>query len=330
MKTKILLTVILSVVLVSCASLSTSMPTETIVPTATITLTLVPPTPSATSEPFPTPIPTETVPKDGDTKSVTENGYTYKYEYSAEYGQWMREVADFPLDDEPHYNFIPFRVQIADQVSDERNLLDMTHKDFTVADIPANGIFDPPPIGGVFDVQLMKRYFSGTRSGLSFHDQEAAITFEMLGKGQGDIKQAFLSITLSNGQEAQVKLSENSGIILTITDAAKIKQLGGDNLSTGTVDSTTYYAEVYGVDANGNELCRLAFDKSLNEVSDNALREAIFMFPSKLVEMKDQSSIGPSNFSFILMHVSTLSTLGRFSNADGTPDLKIDYLQPQQ
>lgn len=50
MKAKTLLTVILSIVLVSCVPLSISTPTEIPIPTASITLTPVPPTPTPTPE----------------------------------------------------------------------------------------------------------------------------------------------------------------------------------------------------------------------------------------------------------------------------------------
>gem|GEM_PF-2719813 len=305
MKTKILLTVILSMVLVSCAPVSTSTPTETLVPTATRTVTPIPPTSTATTEPSLTPTPTEAAPKDGDTRTVTENGYTYAYRYSEEYGQGLREIANFPLVDFPHNNYVPIIMRVGEKVIGERSLLSLIHKDFTPADIPASGSVDLNNVTGVFSLQLRKRYFQGDTRPLNDIEKQIAIQHEMRGQGDdADHRQAYLPIIVSDGEEKFVKLSETTGILLNIIDPETMKRLGGDNIVTLHNGNITFYVEVYGVDQAGNELVRMAFDGSLGDIPTDTLREILFSIPGNFVDHKDQREQGFTLFARVLADLS--------------------------
>ncbi len=265
--------------------------------------------------PVPSPTPTEAAPKNGDTR--TENGYTYKY--SAEYGQWMREVTNFPLDDGPDYNFVPFRISVSENVDGELDLISLVHKDFTVADIPASGTFNPPPLTASFGRQVRERYFEEDTRNLTDLEQQSAFQMEMLGMGKGPQKDAYIPIIVSNGEEMRVKLSEQTGINMFIIDPDTMMQRGGANVITLHRGEVTFYVEVYGVDPAGNMLVRMAFDGSLADISNDDLRAILFTIPANFADHKDQREQG------FTAYAQALADLSDNLQSDGvTPDVVIN------
>ncbi len=104
MKNKYIVIVLLfTFILASCAPAAIVVKTETTIPTSTFTpVPTVTMTPSPTIEPSPTVVPTEAGPKAGDTK--VENGFTYAYKEiktpEGEYKGWFRPLAvNIPLHD---------------------------------------------------------------------------------------------------------------------------------------------------------------------------------------------------------------------------------------
>lgn len=294
---------LLSIFLASCANVAT--PTLVVTETSARTTTaMFTPTsteaPTATPEPTKTPDPLGGAPegatgkdsKGNYIKEVTENGYEYPYTYNAELGQWVREVAYFPIYDWPTFNSMQFKIFITEGTLGERNLYQMTHKDFTVADIPPGGIFDPPPITASIAPKLEERYFADDTRGLLDSKKFPTLLLEMQGKGEKGHEQAYMPIILSNGEDAQVKLGTDTGIILTIMDKDTLLKLGGDLVSTWYISGVTVYYEVYGIDAAGNELCRLAIDGSIADLSDRDLRIVLMFFPTNFAKNIDQRDQG--------------------------------------
>lgn len=326
MNGKVLFSLLTALIISSCGN--NGIPgTTTPVPSPTVSL--IP-----TSSPTPTEIPatpTETGPREGDVTRVTENGHTYVYTYT-NLGETasgepvmenVRGISKFHLFDTPYADSITFEINILNKVLGERNLYEMIHKNFTDADIPADGIFDPTPITASLGPELRERYFSEDTRQLSDREKQIALQYEMLGQGESGHEQAFLEVIVPNGtpegEVNNVKLSPNTGIILTIMDLETMAMLGGENILPIQMGDVMVYAQVYDVDAKGNMLCRLAFDKPMNEIDDEVLRNALFLFPASLAKQRDQRNIEQTDFSITLAHKS------RWTQADGkTLDLEIE------
>ncbi len=286
MKTKILLTVILSTILVSCAPVSISTPTETLVPTFMRTVTPIPPTPTTPPEPSLTPIPIQAGPKNGDTRTVTENGHDYAYTYDAELEQWVRKVADFPLWDSTKFNYVPFRISITDSAHGERNVLQIAHVD-SISDS------DQSPLRSTFKPELEQRYFGLGNLESASNELSIQLQHEMM---RGFESTASIPIIIANGTPKgasfNVKLSTETGINVTIMDPEKINALGGESVITLHKGNVTFYIQAYSVDREGNALYRLAFDGLINDIPDEALRDILFMIPGNLVDHIDQREQG--------------------------------------
>ena len=241
-------------------------------------------------------------------KEVTENGYEYGYVYNAELGQWVREVANFSLLDYPYWNLLPYKILITENTPGERNLYQIIHADDTPggAGESVTGSTQPTPIKATLMPKLLNRYFQDDRQSLSSNIKQDKLSDEMQGIGETGHEQAFMPIILSNGEDAQVKLSADTGIILTIMDKETLLELGGDLVSTWYMVGgiTEYYSEVYGVDEAGNMLVRFAVDGSISDLSDKDLRNALLSFPSNFAEHKDQREQGVSAFGQALATVS--------------------------
>lgn len=277
------------------------------------------PTSSSTETPTPTEVvatPTEIGPKAGDTYSVTENGYTYEYTYNAELGQGVREVANFPLMDTPIYNYIPFKIFITDNTLNERNLLSISHVDWINNGEKIN------PLTSTFKPELEQRYF-GILGNLNSASNEQALSLQNEMK-KGRNSQAFLPIILSNGEAAKVKLSTETGLILTIMDKETLLKLGGERVSTWHYGTVTFYSEVYGVDEVGNELARLAFDDSIADIPSDVLRKILFTIPGNFVDHEDQKVQG---FSDLAQGFALYSGKPR---EDGTQDVVFERVPVAQ
>jgi hypothetical protein len=321
MKKTITLLILIVILLSGCAS-----PVPTAAP-ATSTQTLPAPTntQSPTSTPTVTPDPLAGAPEgttgknnNGEwTKSVTENGYEYEYIYSAESGQWVRGVSNFPLLDYPYWNFLPYKIFITENTPGEQNLYMITHTD----NMPG-GSNEPTPVMATFALKLRKRYFQGDTRGLSSMDEQKVIVDEIQGTGESGHQQAYMPVLLSNGEEKLVKLSPDTGITVTIMDKDTLLRLGGDLVSTwNTFEGNTVYSEVYGVDEDGDMLVRFAVDRSIADLSDKDLRNVLFSFPANFVEHKDQREHGLTAFTQALAIVSAQP------QPDGAAqDLEIDRI----
>ncbi|NOH03873.1 MAG: hypothetical protein HND47_18860 [Chloroflexi bacterium] len=275
----------------------TACGTDTPLPTPTAT-------PAPTQSPELTPHPriladTRRLPHPGGTwgYSVTENGQTYVYT-PMELGvtkdgevikENVREVADFFLFDWPTFEGAArYQLLITDNALGERSLYKMTHKDFTMEDVPNPNNFDPSPITSLFSFHLEKAIgITGS-------------TFLEKIKGPGIEKEIVVPDGTPEGKAETVNLSTTTGFIVTIVDPITMRELGGDNISTFQLGDITVLAQVYGVDGAKNELCRLAFEGNLNEIDDYILRQAMFVFPARLIENNNQGNIGQSQLSIDL------------------------------
>lgn len=320
--------IFLFIFLASCGTAVEDSPKITSPSIQTITLTPIISSPTPTSIPL---TPTATGPKEGDTYTVTEDEHEYTYTYTkldvAEDGEvvagYVREVANFPMIDYPGVNFIPFEILVADSVSAERAILEFIHTDDTVF-LPDGTIYDPLPITATFAHQLRGWYFATDSRNVPTNEQQLRFIQEMDGSAT-DGHKATLPIILSNGEEANVAINKQTGVILIIMSPEMLNELGGDRLSVRYVDGIAYYAEVYGIDEKGNMLCRLAFDMPLSNVPDEAFRKAIFVFPAALAERKDMREIGQSDLSITLALKST------WTQPDGvTKDLEIGRVSTAQ
>lgn len=151
---------------------------------------------------------------------------------------------------------------------------------------------------------------------------------EMLGLGEGEHKQAYLDIIVANGmpegEVKWVKLSETTGIILTIMAEEDIATLGRENVlelhAQGDGHNYTYFVQVYGVDEAGNELARAAFQDPLDQIPENILRKVLFSVPGNLIDHKDQREQGFTNVAQIFAQYSARA------GVDGKPDVAINLL----
>ncbi len=80
----------------------------------------------------------------------------------------------------------------------------------------------------------------------------------------------------------------------------------------------TFYVQAYGVDEKGNALYRLAFEGSINDISDKALQEILFMIPGNLIDHVDQRKLG---FTPTAQIFSMYSAKPR---ANGEPDFSFE------
>jgi hypothetical protein len=249
-------------------------------------------------------------------KTVTENGHNYEYVYNAEAGQWVREIASFPLWDGTVYGYVIYTITACENVPGERSVYTVKHIDVVSDD-------DHSPFHDTFKVELEQRYF-----GIDFPTNEQSATFqkEMI---KGSESTATIPIIVANGtpegQTLNVKLGTDSGINVTIMDPATIQALGGENvikLNNGTV---TFYVQAYGVDAKGNALYRLAFEGSINDISDKALQEILFMIPGNFIDHVDQSKQG------FTPNAQVFATWSAKPRANGEPDFsfeRVPLVQP--
>jgi hypothetical protein len=313
---KRLISILIWIMLIVCAC-------QPVAPTSEPPQTETPAPPTATPDVTPSVTPTAIEvagPKEGDKTVVTENGYTYEYTYT-KIGEtpdgepifkYLREIANFCLIDDPVYNYIPFQIFIADGVLGERSILELLHRDFVRTDIPPGGTFDPNPITGAFVFELEKTYFQNDQRNLSLLERDFVFQNEMLGKGEDGHKQAYLPIKLSNGDEVDVKLSQDNGIKMTIMDVETILKLGGASVTEWTyVDPASnkefrFFSEAYGLDEKGNLLVRFALDGSFDnpDLSEEALRIAFMSIPANFAQKFDQSEQGVTDFAITLGHQS--------------------------
>lgn len=227
---------------------------------------------------------TETGPKVGGTYAETKNGREYVYVNGE------RKVADIFLFDWPTPNGNGARVQFftTDKVQDERSLYQMTQDDFTSSEIPASGIFDPPPVTALFLAKLEER------TGKSVQELIQVM------QGEGVSLEIIIPSSTPEGKTEHVNLTRDTGMIITMMDFKTLKELGGELVSEPWhVGGIAVYSYLGGVDDANNMLVGFAIDGSLAELSDEDLRNIIFSFISRLVEDKDQRKQGitsPSQF----------------------------------
>ena len=326
-----LLLLIVSNLLTGCMTQATSLATTTPIPfTETPTLTFTPqPTPTET------PVPTEAEPKVGDVTTVTENGHTYTY-IRNEQGQDVREVANFPLGDYPYENFAWFKIGVDKKVPGEQYIDKMIHEDDTPGGIGSypDGGAEQMPIKQSFMYILSKRFFLNDERVISDIKKQEIIYYQMLRQGEPGHEKALIPITVnaldneSNiiSKDFDVSLNTGPAINLLITTKDTVYELAKDPsfVSTGQMGDVTWYAFV-GYE-NEKMMGFLAFDVALNEVSEEILRNAIFLFPASLAEKQDQTKIEPTDFSVTLASVSTwVQPLG-----GTTKDLEIEFVLPVQ
>ena len=309
MKKTIILSILIVVLLSGCSE-SVSSP-------APVTFTHTLPAPTNTESPAPTvtPDPLADAPEGTTginsagqwTKTVMENEHNYEYIYNTELG-WLREVGKFYIFDWPTFNGIPYKILVTEKAFGERNIYQMSHEDFIMADIPSGGIFNPPPITATFSYKL-KEITGKTGPSLLQEMQGEGVSLEII-----------IPDGMTEGKTEHVKLDTETGLILTIVDKDSLLALGGENVSTwNTFGNVAVYSQVYGVDSAGNMLVRFAIDGSLVDLSDRDLRNILFSFPANMIEHKDQSNHG------ITVFAQTLTIVSLQSPKDGVPhDLEIE------
>lgn len=323
MDRKTSLTILIALFLASCAKAEIPLtPTSTPLPTAS-------PIPTPTEIPT---TPTAAGPKEGDVTTVTENGHDYIYTYTklgeTETGKalWedVREVGTISLMDTPYINYLPFKIFIADSVDSKRNFVSFTHRDWIDPSEPIT------PLASTLMAELETRYFQDDpRKGtMTSKEEQKTLQVEMQGLGEGEHKQAYIDIIVANGtpegELKRVKLSETTGIILTLLSEEDIVRLGGGDVlelhAQGDGRNYTYFVQVYDVDNKGNELARVAFRDPLSEIPENILRKVLFTIPGNFVDHKDQREQGFTNVAQIFAQYS--AKLG----VDGKPDVVINLL----
>jgi hypothetical protein len=314
---KIIALLILIVILLSGCGESASTPA-----TVTSTQTLPDPTntESPTSTPTVTPDPLAGAPEGSTginstgqwTKTVTENGYEYGYIYSAESGQWVREIARFPLMGVTKFGKVIYTISAYENVPGERSVYAIAHTDAA----PNN---DLGPFQSTFIPELGQRYFGLDNLSVASNEQLRVLQMEMM---KGLDSTATVPIIIANGtpegQTLNVKLSTETGINVTILDPATIQALGGKNVIKLNDGVVTFYVQAYGVDEKGNALYRLAFEGSMNDIPDKELRDILFMIPGNFVDRVDQRHQG---------FTPTAQIFSRYSakpRANGEPDFSFE------
>ncbi len=178
----------------------------------------------------------------------------------------------------------------------------------------------------------MTRYFQDDpRKGtLTSAQKQTALQVEMQGLGEGEHKQAYLDVIVANGtpegELKRVKLSETTGIILTMMTEEDIVKLGGEDViglhAQGDNNRNyTYFVHVYDVDAKGNELARVAFRDPLDQIPENILRKVLFSIPGNLIDHKDQRKQGFTNVAQIFAQYSA-----KINETTGEQDVVIELL----
>lgn len=290
-------------------------------------------TPGATSVPQGAESPQPAVTEPGATRVVTENGHDYVYTYTKlgetktgeELWRYVRETGTVILFDGPVRNYLPFQILGSQNVQNEQNFVSVNYTDQTDINSPN------PWLTRTLSPELQKRYFAEDPRKGTMTDMEGSrvLQMEMLGLGEGDHKQAYLDIIVANGtpegEVKRVKLSETTGIILTIMTAEDIAKLGGENvleLHAQEGDRNyTYYVQVYDVDEKGNELVRVAFADPLSEIPEAVLRKVLFSIPGNLIDHKDQREQGFTNVAQIFAQYSA-----KTNETTGKPDVEIELL----
>ncbi len=290
-------------------------------------------TPGVTQVPQGVESPQPAVTEPGATRVVTENGHDYVYTYTklgeTETGEelwgYVREAGTIILFDGPIRNYLPFQILVSQNVQNERNFVSVNYTDQTDINSPN------PWLTRTLSPELQKRYFAEDPRKGTMTDMEGSrvLQMEMLGLGEGDHKQAYLDIIVANGtpegEVKRVKLSETTGIILTIMTPEDIAKLGGENVielhAQDGDRNYTYYVQVYDVDEKGNELARVAFKDPLNEIPEAVLRKVLFSIPGNMIDHKDQREQGFTNVAQIFAQYSA-----KTNETTGKPEVEIELL----
>ncbi len=259
------------------------------------------PTETPTAVPTPTEIPDPTMPpgatgkdsKGNYIKEVTENGNTFEYTWDKEQELWTRSLGEFPLYDSTVFNYIPLKIFISNDVEGGQNLVSITHEDRT-------GGSSMNPLSSSFVPELEERYFQKDSSRIS-NDESAQLQREMM---KGIKSQAFLPLITSYGESVNMRLSTETGFILTIVNAADLEPLVGNGVSKWGDGKHTYYSQVTGVNGDGNVLCKVASVDSLRDLSDLELRYVLFSCVGNVISHENQTTQNLDNITQIFTQYS--------------------------
>ncbi len=311
--------IFLLVFMVSCGNATSLVSsTATNVPQATITFTpTLTPTITPTEDPLANaPEGTTSVSPDGKIyyMDTTENGVNYHFTYNKETEKWTREVGKFPLWDDPSVNFIPFTIRINSDVKGGQNLVSLTHKDFTMNDIPASGRFNPPPLSATFEYELQVRYFDNQDPNSDAH--QIQIQEDMLGENNQHTYlptiHAYMPIITSSGEKVNGILSTETGFILDIVNSNDLKPIIGKGVNKWTDPwKNTFYIQVTGVDTSGNILIKEALDGDISALSDKAMRWFLFEGVGNIINHEDQRE-----FDFLNLQSQAFATWSAKLQAD--------------
>lgn len=290
MKYKNIITVFLiSFILASCAPATIVVPIKTAVPTSTFTLIPQTPTITSTLDPMAN-APKGTTGFDKATgepirEVIYEDRQTFTFHLS-EQGEWVRVAGEFPLMDIGQWNYVPFRINISEDVPGGSHILQIIYADSTDDN-------NRP-------ITTRIRNFFLTRLGLSSNDPEyyRLVNEEM---DKGSESDARLPIITSDGEKTEIILSNVNGLSVTIDSAENLKKFFEAGRAVQWFDGYggIYYLRVI-VDKNNNAVCTVASEISLEELNDRALRNFIFSCVSHVFTQEDQREfLNYSNMQFL-------------------------------
>lgn len=295
-------------------------PTNTEIPTST-------PVPTVTPDPLAgSPEGTTGINGTGQwTKTTTEGETSFEWIWDKSLETWVRPLItkypllDSPNDDEDTFNF---QIYIKEDVPGGDTFIEFTHKNVTSPD-------DESPLGcytcsgGFVYFRLATRF--NNQHGSSLQKEEWEKYFEFLKQ-----EDKYLPLLLPDGKKTEVRLSPDSGIILTIVppeDLIPLVEEGKARKFTSLNDGITKYIIIDGVDENGNALFRVATNIPLNKlwdiylsgkkVEDYHLRSLIYLCVSNLLTREDQTEL--LNFS----DASIYAQQSARPRVNGELDLKI-------
>lgn len=288
--------------------ISSCAPTVTIVtPTSTSTATYTPnPSPTITPTSTVTPDPLADAPEgtmgineQGQwTKKTTEGDITFEWIWDESLESWARplitkyHLLDSPNDNEDTFNF---QIFFKENVPGGNAFVEFTHENVTSPD-------DESPLGtssgGSFLwFRLATRV--NNQHGSSLQRDEWDKFYEFMKQ-----EDKYLPLILPGGEKTKVRLSPESGIILTIVspeDLIPLVEEGKARKFTSLNDGITKYIVIDGVDENGNAKCRVATNISLDKlwdiylsgkkVEDYQFRALIYLCVSNIVMREDQTDL---------------------------------------
>ena len=301
-----------------------SYSTETPIPPTT---TLEPsPTPTITPDPLlGAPEGTTGINEQGQwTKKTTEGEITFEWIWDKSLESWVRplitqyHLLDSPNDKEDTFNY---QVFIKDDVPGGNAFIEFAHENVISPDDESP--FGCSSCGSYLHFRLATRF--NNQHGRSLTNEEWDKFYEFMKQ-----EDKYLPLILPSGEKANIRISQESGIILTIVTPEDLTPLVEEKKArkfTSINEGITEYISIDEVDKDGNVNCRVATNIPLDKlwdiylsgkkVEDYHFRALIYLCVSNILTSEDQTDL--LAFSDASVYAQQSARL----RANGKPDLVI-------